>query len=95
MFGGCAIAVSTEDAMYLTNPFDELLRFKTFETDPAFSYLRDAGAFQILSQRRSNLSHLLGDDEWLLVTKPSRFDPPKTPRQPLIWVGGMSSDLSH
>ena len=34
MFGGCAIAVSTMDAMYLTNPFDELLRFKTFETDP-------------------------------------------------------------
>jgi presenilin-like A22 family membrane protease len=70
MFGGCAIAVSTEDAMYLTNPFDELLRFKTFDTDPGL--LVPEGRWRIPNFVTSDgpiMSHLLSDDEWLLVTK--------------------------
>ena len=69
MFGGCAIAVSTMDAMYLTNPFDELLRFKTFETDPGL--LVPEGRWRIPNFDTGDgpvLSHLLADDEWLLVT---------------------------
>ena len=34
MFGGCAIAVSVEDALYLANAFDELLRFRTLKAIP-------------------------------------------------------------
>ena len=34
MFGGCAIAVSTEDAIYLANAFDELIRYRTFDESP-------------------------------------------------------------
>ena len=34
MFGGCALAVMTDDAVYLANAFDELLRYRTFEQSP-------------------------------------------------------------
>ena len=70
MFGGCAVAVSTGDAVYLANPFDELLRFQTFATDPGV--LVPEGRWRIPGFTTAEgivSSHLLEDDQWLLVTE--------------------------
>ncbi len=69
MFGGCTIAVSVEDAMYLANAFDELLRFRTFESTPGV--LTQEARWRIPGFATGDgviMSHLLDDDEWLLVT---------------------------
>ena len=70
MFGGCAIAVSTGDQIYLANPFDELLRFQTFASDPGV--LMPEGRWRIpgfLTGDGVVSSQLLDDDQWLLVTE--------------------------
>ena len=70
MFGGCAIAVSTGDQIYLANPFDELLRFQTFASDPGV--LMPEGRWRIpgfLTGEGVVSSQLLDDDQWLLVTE--------------------------
>ena len=70
MFGGCAIAVSTGDQIYLANPFDELLRFQTFASDPGM--LMPEGRWRIPGFVTGDgvvSSQLLDDDQWLLVTE--------------------------
>ena len=70
MFGGCAIAVSTGDQIYLANPFDELLRFQTFASDPGV--LMPEGRWRIPGFVTGDgvvSSQLLDDDQWLLVTE--------------------------
>ena len=70
MFGGCAIAVSTGDVIFLANPFDELLRFQTFASNPGL--LVPEGRWRIpgfLTADGVVSSQLLDDDEWLLVTE--------------------------
>ncbi len=70
MFGGCAIAVSTGEAMYLANPFDELLRFQTFASNPGV--LAPEGRWRIPGFATDDgvvSSQLLDDDQWLLVTE--------------------------
>ena len=65
MFGGCAMAVMTDDAIYLANAFDELIRYRTFDAEPGRI---DAGT---LAHTRFStgdgvvLSHLLSNDEWM------------------------------
>ena len=69
MFGGCAIAVSTGDEMYLANPFDELLRFQTFTSNPGL--LVPEGRWRIPGFQVGDgvvSSQLLDNDQWLLVT---------------------------
>jgi presenilin-like A22 family membrane protease len=69
MYGGCAIAVSTGDEIYLANPFDELLRFQTFASNPGL--LVSEGRWRIPGFQVGDgivSSQLLDDDQWLLVT---------------------------
>ena len=69
MFGGCAIGVSVEDAIYLANAYDELLRFRTFESNPGV--LTQEARWRIPGFSTGDgviTSQLLDDDEWLLVT---------------------------
>ena len=70
MFGGCAIAVSTGEEMFLANPFDELLRFITFDDNPGV--LTPEGRWRIPGFNTGDgavSSQLLNDDQWLLVTQ--------------------------
>ena len=69
MFGGCAIAVSTDDAMYLANAFDELIRYRTFEDNPGV--LTQEARWRIpgfITGDGVIKSHLLDGDEWSLTT---------------------------
>ncbi len=69
MFGGCSVAVSVEDAIYLANPFDDLLRYRTFESAPGV--LTQEARWRLPGFNTGDgivMSHLLDDDEWLLVT---------------------------
>jgi len=69
MFGGCAIAVSVEDAIYLANAYDELLRYRTFESNPGV--LTQEARWRLPGFATGDgviKSQLLDDDEWLLVT---------------------------
>ena len=69
MFGGCAIAVSTENAIYLANAFDELIRYRTFEDNPGV--LTQEARWLIPGFMTGDgvvKSHLLDGDEWSLTT---------------------------
>ncbi len=69
MFGGCAIAVSTGDAIYLANAFDELIRYRTFDESPGV--LTQEARWRIpgfLTGDGVVKSHLLDADEWSLTT---------------------------
>ena len=69
MFGGCAIAISTDDAMYLANAFDELIRYRTFEENPGV--LTQEARWRIpgfITGDGVIKSHLLDGDEWSLTT---------------------------
>ena len=69
MFGGCAIAVSTEGAIYLANAFDELIRYRTFEDTPGA--LTQEARWLIPGFQTGDgvvKSHLLDGDEWSLTT---------------------------
>ena len=69
MFGGCAIAVSTDGAIYLANAFDELIRYRTFEDNPGV--ITQEARWLIPGFRTGDgvvKSHLLDGDEWSLTT---------------------------
>ena len=69
MFGGCALAVMTDDAVYLANAFDELLRYRTFEQSPGV--LGYEARWRIPGFSTGDgavLSQLLSNDQWMLVT---------------------------
>ena len=69
MFGGCAIAVSTDGAIYLANAFDELIRYRTFEDTPGA--LTQEARWLIPGFQTGDgvvKSHLLDGDEWSLTT---------------------------
>ena len=69
MFGGCAIAVSTGDAIYLANAFDELIRYRTFDESPGV--LTQEARWRIpgfLTGDGVVKSQLLDADEWSLTT---------------------------
>ncbi|MDP6199325.1 MAG: presenilin family intramembrane aspartyl protease PSH [Candidatus Poseidonia sp.] len=69
MFGGCAMAVMTDDAVYLTNAFDEMLRYRTFEQSPGV--LGYEARWRIPGFSTGDgavLSQLLSNDQWMIVT---------------------------
>ena len=69
MASGCIAAVSSLDAMYLVDAGDQLMRYRTFDTSPGV--LAFEGRWSIPGFTTSDgvvKSHLLDDDEWLLIT---------------------------
>lgn len=69
MIGGCALAVTTDQAMYLFNPFEEVERFRTFSEAPGVlgpeARWRTPG-FNLADG--AIMSTLLTDDQLALVT---------------------------
>ena len=69
MIGGCALAVTTDQAMYLFNPFEEVERFRTFSEAPGVlgpeARWRTPG-FSLADG--AIMSTLLTDDQLALVT---------------------------
>lgn len=69
MIGGCALAVTTDEAMYLFNPFEEVERFRTFSQAPGVlgpeARWRTPG-FNLADG--AVLSTLLTEDQLALVT---------------------------
>ena len=69
MYAGCVLAVSTTDAVYLINAYDEMVRFNTFEEFPGVLTYQARWAIPGFSTENTPVeSHLLNEDEWLLVT---------------------------
>jgi len=69
MFGGCTLAISTLDSMYLVNPFDEMIRFATFDDDPtAFNQVAEWNLHGFGVRYGIVHSELLSDDHLVLVT---------------------------
>jgi len=69
MIGGCAIAVSTEDAMYLANAYDDLIRYRTFEDSPGVLTQEARWHLPGFSTGKGVVkSVLLDSDEWFLAT---------------------------
>ena len=92
MFGGCAIAASSGDVMFLANPFDELLRFQTFASNPGV--LAPEGRWRIPGFSTGDgvvSSQLLDDDQWLLVTgaQAASIQLPETSPALDLGLGGM------
>lgn len=69
MIGGCALAVTTNEAMYLFNPFEEVERFRTFSEAPGV--LGSEARWRTPGFNLADgviLSTLLTDDQLALVT---------------------------
>ena len=69
MIGGCALAVTTDEAMYLFNPFEEVERFRTFSEAPGV--LGSEARWRTPGFNLADgviMSTLLTDDQLALVT---------------------------
>ena len=69
MFGGCSIAIATGDSVYLVNPYDEMIRYQTFESNPGL--LVQEARWRVpgfITGEGVVHSELLSEDQWLLVT---------------------------
>ena len=69
MIGGCALAVTTDEAMYLFNPFEEVERFRTFSEAPGV--LGSEARWRTPGFNLAEgviMSTLLTDDQLALVT---------------------------
>ena len=68
MEGGCNLAVSTSDGYYIVNPYAELFRYQTFESDPGLLVYEGRWALPDFDVAGPLLhSQLLDDDHWFLA----------------------------
>ncbi len=69
MAGGCVAAVPSQDAMYLIDSGDQIARYRTFESNPGVMAFEGRWSVPGFSTWDGVIeSHLIDDNEWLLVT---------------------------
>ena len=69
MIGGCVAAVPSQDAMYLIDSGDQIVRYRTFESNPGVMAFEGRWSVPGFSMGDGVVeSHLIDDNEWLLVT---------------------------
>ena len=96
MYGGCVVSVIIQDSVYLANPFDEIIRFQTFDDYPGVMVQEARWAIPGFDIHEGVVhSEVLGLDQWVLVTGAQTAGILLEEMAPNLGLGAMMSNATY